>query len=305
MDLKQLRCALAVADEMHFGRAAARLEMMPAALGRSVRQLEDALGVKIFERTTRSVVITSEGLRLLKEARTLLEQADAAEARWRKLGRKGGQVLRLGAIDTAASVLVPRLLQAVHAVHPDLRIQLVEERSIKLIPRLLAGNLDLAVVRPGLKPFHRRLRGHLLLHESPVVVLPPDHHLASHDSIKVQDLAGTPLIVPDRRSRPHSHDLVLALFAREGIEPRIIQNADEKQTMLNMVAAGIGAAIVPRWWSGLVPRSAHVCGLQISHDNFAARLPLHVVWPRDVRDPSRDAVMQILLSISDELSALA
>jgi DNA-binding transcriptional LysR family regulator len=305
MDLKQLRCALAVADEMHFGRAAARLEMMPAALGRHVQQLEDGLGVQIFERTTRTVVITGEGMRLLKEARALVEQADAAEARWRKLGRKGGQVLRLGAIDTAASGLVPRLLQAVHAVHPDLRIQLVEERSIKLIPRLLAGNLDLALVRPGLRPFHRRLRGHLLLHESPVVLLPPGHPLAAQEQVRIADLADTPLIVPDRRSRPHSHDLVLALFEQEGIEPRIIQNADEKQTMLNMVAAGIGTAIIPRWWSGLVPRDAHVCALKLAEDNFRTKLPLHVVWPRDVRDPSRDAVVEILLSIIDELSASA
>jgi len=305
MDLKQLRCAVAVADEMHFGRAAAQLEMMPAALGRAVRQLEDGLGVQIFERTTRSVIITSEGLRVLKEARALLDQADAAEARWRKLGRKGGQVLRLGAIDTAASVLVPRLLQAVHAVYPDLRIQLVEERSVKLIPRLLAGRLDLALVRPGLKPFHRRLRGHLLLHESPVAVLPPDHALSGQERVTIQDLANTPLIVPDRQSRPHSHDLVLALFEQEGIEPRIIQNADEKQTMLNMVAAGIGAAIVPRWWSGLVPRGAHVCALEISNDNSRAKLPLHVIWPRDVRDPSRDAVIEVLLSLTNELSALA
>jgi len=305
MDLKQLRCAVAVANEMHFGRAAARLDMMPAALGRAVRQLEDGLGLQIFERTTRSVVITTEGLRLLKEARALLEQADAAEVRWRKLGRKGGKVLRLGAIDTAATVLVPRLLQAVHAVHPDLRIQLVEERSIKLIPQLLAGKLDLALVRPGLKPFHRRLRGHLLLYESPVVVLPPGHPLLSRQSVQVQELADTPLIVPDRRSRPHSHDLVLALFEQEGIEPRIIQNADEKQTMLNMVAAGIGAAIVPRWWSGLVPQGAHVCALEINNDNSRARLPLHVVWPRDVRDPSRDAAVEVLLSLTADLSALA
>lgn len=305
MDLRQLRCAVAVADEMHFGRAAARLEMMPAALGRSVRQLEDGLGVQIFERTTRSVVITSEGLRVLKEARALLDQADAAEARWRKLGRKGGQVLRLGAIDTAASGLVPRLLQAVHAVDSDLRIQLVEERSIKLIPRLLAGNLDLALVRPGLRPFHRRLRGHLLLHESPVVVLPSGHPLAAQEQVRIADLADTPLIVPDRRSRPHSYDLVLALFEQEGIGPRIIQNADEKQTMLNMVAAGIGAAIVPRWWSGLVPRGAHVCALELAQDTFRTKLPLYVVWPRDVRDPSRDAVVKILLSIIDELSSSA
>ena len=261
--------------------------------------------MQIFERTTRVVIITYEGLRVLKEARALLDQADAAEARWRKLGRKAGHVLRLGAIDTAASVLVPRLLQAVHAAYPDLRIQLVEERSIKLIPRLLAGNLDLALVRPGLKPFHRRLRGHLLLHESPVVVLPPGHALTGRSGVGVGELAETPLIVPERRSRPHSHDLVLALFEQEGVEPHIIQNADEKHTMLNMVAAGIGAAIVPRWWSGLVPRGAHVCALEISNMNSRARLPLHVVWPRDVRDPSRDSVVEVLLSIADELSALA
>ena len=305
MDLKQLRCAVAVADEMHFGRAAARLEMMPAALGRAVRQLEDGLGVQIFERTTRSVVITPDGMRLLKEARVLLEQADAAQTRWRRLGRKDGHLLRLGAIDTAASGLVPRLLQAVHAIHPDLRIQLVEERSIKLIPRLLAGSLDLALVRPGLRPFHRRLRGHLLLHESPVVVLPSGHPLSMRSQIRVSELAETPLIVPDRRSRPHSHDLVLALFEQEDIEPRIIQNADEKQTMLNMVAAGIGAAIVPRWWSGLVPAGAHVCALDIPGDRPRTTLPLHVVWPRDVRDLSRDSVVEVLLSIVDELALRA
>lgn len=305
MDLRQLRCVVAVGDEMHFGRAAARLEMMPAALGRAVRQFEDGLGVQVFERTTRSVVVTPEGLRLLHEARALLDQADAAEGRWRRLGRKAGQVLRLGAIDTAASGLVPRLLQAVHATCPGLRIQLVEERSIKLIPRLLAGSLDLALVRPGLRPFHRRLRGHLLLHESPVVVLPSGHPLVARDSIPIAALAGTPLIVPDRRSRPHSHDLVLRLFEQAGIEPLIIQNADERQTMLNMVAAGIGSAIVPRWWSGAVPQGAHVRALDLVQGDLRGRLPLHVVWPRDVRDPSRDAVVGVLLSIIDELSALA
>ncbi len=305
MELRQLRCAVAVADEMHFGRAAARLEMLPAALGRAVRQLEDSLGVQIFERTTRSVVITAEGMRIIKEARALLAEADAAQARWRRLGRKGGQVLRLGAIDTAASGLVPGLLQAVHAILPDLRIQLVEERSIKLIPRLLAGNLDLALVRPGLKPFHRRLRGHFLLNESSVVVLPPGHPLSARQEVDIPSLRDVPLIVPDRRSRPHSHDLVLALFEHAGVEPRIIQNADEKQTMMNMVAAGIGAAIVPRWWSGFVPRDVHVCALALPDDSLRLKLPLHVVWARDVRDPTRDAVVETLLSLVDRYAGKA
>lgn len=305
MDLRQLRCAVAVADEMHFGRAAARLEILPAALGRMVRQLEDGLGVQLFERTTRSVVITPEGLKLIREARVLLEQIDAAEQRWRKMGRKGRQVLRLGAIDTAASGLIPGLLSAVHASHPELKIQLVEERSAKLIPRLLAGNLDLALVRPGLMPFHRRLRGHFLLHESSVVLLPSGHPLTRLQEVNVTDLQDMPLIVPDRRSRPHSHDSVLALFEGENIQPNIIQNADEKQTMMNMVAAGIGAAIIPRWWSALAPRGVQVCELAPSRGEAQAKLPLHVVWPRDIRDPSRDAVVEILLSIIDRYAASA
>ncbi|SMO94705.1 LysR family transcriptional regulator [Paracoccus laeviglucosivorans] len=302
MEIRQLRCIVAVADEMHFGRAAMRLEMLPAALGRTVRQLEDGLGIEIFQRTTRAVTVTPEGRKLIKEARSLLTDLDAAEHRWRKLGRRAGQVLRLGAIDTAASGMVPGLLQAVHAALPDLKIQLVEDRSIKLIPRLLAGSLDLALVRPGLKPFHRRLTGHFLLSETSVVVLPEGHALAERGELTIQDLRDVPLIVPDRRSRPHSHDLVFSLFERAGLEPRIVQNADEKQTMMNMVAAGIGAAIVPRWWSGLVPRGVRIVQLETPQNAPSLRLPLHVVWPRDVRDPSRDAVVALLMSVCDDFA---
>lgn len=299
MDLFQLRCAIAVADEMHFGRAAASLEMLPAALGRTVRQLEDGLGVRLFERTTRSVTVTAEGERIIGEARALIAQADDAERRWRKLGRKSGQWLRLGAIDTAASGLVPRLLPDIRMALPSLRVQLVEDRSIKLIPRLLSGNLDLALVRPGLRPFHRRLRGHLLLQETPVVVLPASHPLAELERIPLPALIDLPLVVPDRRSRPHSHDLVFAIFERAGIAPTIIQNADEKQTMLNMVAVGIGAAIVPRWWSGFTPSGVVIRDLAIDLDSPRLHLPLHVVWPRDVRDSTRDRVVEMILSNID------
>jgi len=134
MDLRQLRCAVAAAEEMHFGRAAARLEMLPAALGRAIRQLEDSLGVALFERTTRSVAVTLEGARILGEARRLLDEADAAERRWRSLGRKAGKTVRLGAMDSAASGLVPTLLADLAREAPDIRVQLVEDRSIRLLP---------------------------------------------------------------------------------------------------------------------------------------------------------------------------
>lgn len=296
MDLRQLRCATVAAEEMHFGRAAQRLEILPAALGRAIRQLEDDLGVVLFERTTRAVNVTPEGERILREAAALLAEADRAERRWRGLGRKGRQVLRLGAMDSAASGLVPGLLQDIARLHPEIRVQLVEDRSSRLIPKLLAGSLDLALVRPGLRPFHRRLRATLLLEETPVVMLPAGHPLADGRRVTMGELAETPMIVPERRSRPHSHDLVLRLFRAAGIEPRIIQNAEEKQTILTMVAAGIGASIVPRWWSTLAPAGVAVSALALDGLPGHHRLPLFVAWPRDIRDGTRDQVLDALMS---------
>ena len=294
MDLRQLRCAVTAAEEMHFGRAAARLEMLPAALGRAIRQLEDALGVALFERTTRSVSVTPEGARILREAHQLLEEADAAETRWRRLGRKGGKLLRLGAMDSAASGLVPVLLADLARLCPDVRVQLSEDRSIRLMPKLLAGSLDLALVRPGLRPFHRRLRAEFLLYETPILMLPAAHPLAAKAAVRVSDLTETPMIVPDRRSRPHSHDLVLGLFTAAGVSPKIIQNADEKQTMLNMVAAGIGGAIAPRWWSNIAPAGVTICDIELTALPGTHRLPLYAAWPRDIRDETRDRVIDVL-----------
>lgn len=279
---------------MHFGRAAARLEMLPAALGRAIRQLEDGLGVVLFERTTRSVTVTPEGARILREARQLVDDTDAAEARWRRLGRKAGKVVRLGAMDSAASGLVPQLLADLAREAPDVRVQLVEDRSIRLLPKLLAGSLDLALVRPGLRPFHRRLRAEFLLYETPILLLPATHVLSDKGTVRIADLAETPMVVPDRRSRPHSHDLVLGLFAAAGVVPRIIQNADEKQTMLNMVAAGIGGAIAPRWWSSIAPAGVAIREIALSELPGVHRLPLHLVWPRDIRDETRDRVIDVL-----------
>ncbi len=110
MDLHQLRCFVAAAEELHFGRAAQRLDMLPSALGRFIRLLEDDLGTRLMTRTTRSVALTDDGAVLLKEARVLLAQADALAGRFRTRGRKRTAIIRVGAIDSAAAGLLPRLL---------------------------------------------------------------------------------------------------------------------------------------------------------------------------------------------------
>ena len=155
MDLHHLRCFVAAAEELHFGRAAQRLDMLPSALGRFIRLLEDDLGTRLMTRTTRSVALTDDGAVLLKEARALLVQADALAGRFRTRGRKRAAIIRVGAIDSAAAGLLPRLLHDFRKRQPDVTVQLVEEKTVRLLPRLLSGRLDLAFVRPPERPDKR------------------------------------------------------------------------------------------------------------------------------------------------------
>src|SRR6202171_3493796 len=216
MDLHQLRCFVAAAEELHFGRAAQRLEMLPSALGRFIRLLEEDLGTRLMTRTTRSVTLTDDGAVLVKEARALLAQADALATKLRMRGRKQTATVRVGAIDSAAAGLLPMLLHDFREQRPDVTVQLAEDKTIRLLPRLVSGRLDLAFVRPPESP-DKRLEFMFLFHETAVVAVSDHHPLASKQPVTVADLVDQPLIVPERRSRPHSHDLTITLFAEAGL----------------------------------------------------------------------------------------
>src|ERR1700730_18589151 len=177
MDLHQLRCFVAAAEELHFGRAARRLEMLPSALGRFIRLLEEDLGTRLMTRTTRSVTLTGDGTALLKEARALLAQADPVAAKYRTHARNQASPVRVGAIDSAAAGLLPMLLHDFRKQRPDVTVKLVEDKTIRLQPRLLSGLLDLAFVRPPENP-DKRLEFLFLLHVTAVVAV-SDHHPAA------------------------------------------------------------------------------------------------------------------------------
>ena len=290
MDLHQLRCFVAAAEELHFGRAAQRLEMLPSALGRFIRILEEDLGTRLMMRTTRSVTLTDDGAAFLKEARSLLTQAEALAAKFRMSGRKQAATVRVGAIDSAAAGLLPMLLHDFRMHRPDVRVQLVEDKTIRLLPRVLSGRIDLAFVRPPESP-DKRLEFMFLFHETAVVAVSDRHPLASRKRVTVADLANQPLIVPERRSRPHSHDLTMKLFSEAALEARIVQVADEKQTIVNLVSADLGVAIVPKWTSRMATRGVRYVRLAASDMN---KLPLAAAWARGTRDPIRDSILETL-----------
>ncbi|GLR91951.1 LysR family transcriptional regulator [Bradyrhizobium iriomotense] len=290
MDLHQLRCFLAAAEELHFGKAAQRLDMLPSALGRHIRLLEEDLGARLMTRTTRSVALTEEGELLVKEAGQLLAQADAIADKFRNRARRRAAKVRLGAIDSAAAGLLPMLLHDFRKRRPDVTVQLVEDKTIRLLPRLLSGRLDLALVRPP-QQADKRLEFLFLFHETAVVAVPDRHRLASRKRVKIADLEGEALIVPERKSRPHSHDLTIKLFAEAGLEAHIAQIAEEKQTIVNLVSAGLGVAIVPRWTARMATRGVRYIPLAASTAN---KLPLAAAWPRGTSDPVRDEMLAMI-----------
>ncbi|KAA3498280.1 LysR family transcriptional regulator [Rhizobium rhizogenes] len=293
MELEQLRCFVAVAEELHFGKAAQRAGMLPASLGRHVRLLEESLGTRLLSRTTRSVELTDDGVILLKEVKPLLGRLEAVAERFRTSRHLPTHVLRIGAIDSAAAGLVPQLLQDFRERSPETLTQLVEDKSIRLIPKLLAGRLDLILIRPRDK-LNRNLAMKKLFTETVVVAVPAQSPMAEQNEISIHDLADEPLIVPERRSRPHSHDLTFGLFADVGLRPRIAQVADEKQTIINLVAAGIGSALVPRWTSKLVLEGVKYIPLRVTQKGKPDKLPLAVAWVKAVRDPRRDQMLAVL-----------
>ena len=294
MELHQLRCFVAAAEELHFGRAAQRLQMLPSALGRHIKLLEEDLGVRLFARTTRAVSLTEDGTTLLREGRALLSRAEAIEDGFRnRLRKPSTRRFRIGAIDSAAAGLLPALLRDVGNAHPDIAVQLLEEKTIRLLPKLLSGALDLAFVRPPERP-DGRIEFVPLLQETAVVAVSRKHVLARRLVISLADIADQPLIVPARRSRPHSHDLTVKLFDEAGLMPRIHQIADEKQTIVNMVAARLGVAIVPRWTARMAIPGVRFVPLRLKRGSSAGRLPLAAAWLRGSRDPIRDRVLTVL-----------
>jgi len=304
MDLQQLRCFVAAAEDLHFGHAAQRLDMLPAAFGRHIRLLEQDFGTQLFLRTTRSVALSPRGQELLEDARRLIADADALASRFRSKGRQDSDILRIGTIDTVAAGLLPELLQDFRAAFPLVQTRIIEDKTIRLLPRLLSGRIDIAFVRPP-ETRDRRIAFRHLFHETPVVAVPHTSTLAAKSALTMRDLADAPLIVPDRRSRPHSHDLTIKLFAEAGIPARISQFADEKQTIITLVAAGLGIAIVPRWTARLAIAGVCYLDLELDDASSSSRLPLAAAYLKGTRDSLRDSMLDLVTRQIERYAAQA
>ncbi len=268
--------------------------MLPSALSRDIRLLETSLGTRLLLRTTRNVMLSQDGAAFVDDARALVTRADALAAEVRERGRRRARsLIRIGAIDTAAAGLVPALLRDFRELHASAAVQLVEDKTIRLVPKILSGRLDITFIRPP-EQLDKRIELMMLFHETPVVAVPSRHRLAGRRRLSIEALAGEPMIVPDRSSRPHSHDLTIKLFERAGLRPNLSQIAEEKQTIVHLVAAGLGLAIVPRRASGLGVAGVRFVPLASRETAGLDLLPMAAAWLRNSRDPLRDELLALL-----------
>ena len=239
----QLRYFLAVAERLHFGRAAAALHISQPPLSRAIRALEVSLGVALFARNRRRVELTPEGARLLEEARRTLAHLERTVLELRGLASGEQGRLRIGFVSLADFGVLPGLLRAYKSAHPAVGLSLREMLSPEQSAALAAGELDFGLLLP---PAAHPLEHVVVQRERFVAALPAQHRLTKERGrLAVSDLAGESFVMVPREIAPGLYDIVTGLAARAGIAFNVAQEAIQMQTVVSLVSSGLGAAIVP------------------------------------------------------------
>jgi DNA-binding transcriptional LysR family regulator len=245
IELRLWRQFVAVAEELHFGRAARRLAMTQPPLTQAIAQLERTLGLRLFDRTPRRVALTPAGEALLPDVRDLLARAQRLPQRAREAAAGEVGRVRLGFVSTIGFDRLPAWVRAFREAAPGVALELVEATGDVQLEALARGELDAGLMlhSPGFAPGGF---DHLRVQQEPLVLaLPERHPLARGAAPALADALREPLVIFPRRIAPSLYDAVFALHHAAGVSPHVAQEAIQMQTIVNLVSAGIGVAWVP------------------------------------------------------------
>ena len=244
MELRHLRYFRVVAEELHFGRAAEKLHIAQPPLSQQIRQLERELEVSLFTRSTRRVELTAAGKAYLKRAVAVLDAVDDAgqQARRIALGVEGH--LTIGCVGSATYSVLPRLVRALRDELPHVEISIRGEMLAPAqLDALLAGEIDIALLRPPVENAH--VRCETLRRDRLIVALPAEHPLARRDHLRVGDLRYEDIVAHAGQGRSVMGTVLSAVCADAGFVPRVRHEVSETSTLVTLVAAGLGVAVVP------------------------------------------------------------
>ena len=244
MELRQLRYFVAVAEELHFRRAAARLHISQPPLSQQIGRLEAELGCRLLLRTRRRVELTPAGRAFLGDARAMLAELDVAVATAQRIDTGHAGLLRVGFVGSALLSILPAVVQGFRRARPEVEIELRERSTAAQLQALVSGVVDVGLVRPPIES-DPALRTEVVLRERTVVALPAAHPLARFQRVSLKRLAAEPLVLFPRDQAPGFHDLLMRRLATTGTAPQVVQSAPEMLTIIGLVAAGIGVSPVP------------------------------------------------------------
>jgi len=299
IDLRHLQYFVAVAEELNFARAAERLHISQPPLTRQIQQLEEEVGVQLFDRTTRRVQLTPAGQAYLEEARATLAQVERGIGVAQRASR--GEIGRLvvGFEASSAHDILPRSLKLFKERFPNVELSPVGMHTDEQAQALREGRIGVGFVVP---PLHDEvLAFETVLREPLVAVMPSSHRLSGKSRVSLEELASEAFVMSSRSNRCGLHDQVISVCFQAGFSPKVVQEASEIQIMFGFISAGLGLALMPE----------HVTQLQKPGVVFrplvssSAKIELAVAWRRDDSSPVLKSFLEVVRECAREEETLS
>lgn len=292
-ELSQLRCFVAAAEELHFGRAAQRLNMTQSPLSRQIQLLERILDVTLLERTSRNVSLTPAGRVFLIEARRIVRLAESAQLSARRVAKGDAGKVSIGFTAVSGYALIPQLVANARVALPNIELELREMVTGEQVDALLTGLIDIGFVRPPVT--RAEFDSALMLTEPLVVALPPGDELQSKAILAPSDLDGRPLVMYSRQGAGYFHDMLVRLFDEASAVPLFVQHVTQIHSMLGLVRAGLAAAIVPQSAMGLHPDDVQFRQLSTTPER---PVELFAAWKRDNGNPALEPMRKLCIEFA-------
>jgi len=298
MELRQVRQFVALSEALNFHRAAKALNISQPPLSISIRKLEQELGVTLFDRQARGVILTEAGQAALPYARKILRDVDAmGDAINATVEGMGGR-LNVGFVGSAVYALLPKVVPLFRAQRPAVDLRLREATTLEIIRGVESGDLDIGVLRTPaldvgdivLEPLYR---------EEMILLLPPNHPLRDRASIRLEDLRDEPFIGHDRTRLPNYWNLSLGAFDAAGFQPRIVEEAAHMHTLIALVESGIGVALAPA--VSRIAGSDRVAYARLTVQGAPIMIGLALATRPDEGRPAHDAFVAALREAAERL----
>jgi len=284
-EIGHLRCFIAVADELHFGRAAARLNMTQPPLSRQIQILERVLGTELFKRTSRSVQLTGTGKNFLREARQIVHLVERASRVAQKTAYGEMGALAVGFTAASGYRFIPDMIREIREILPSIDLDLKEMVSDTQIEALLARQIDIGLLRPPIR--NPLLQSMPILQEGLLIATPKAGIEGFATPRRLADFEGLPTITFAPQGARYFYDLLGGLFTMRGVSPHYVHYMGQIHSILALVGAGLGAAVVPE-----AARALHFDGVELQPLEEAGKpVELMLVWHGDNDNPALERLL--------------